>query len=35
MSSEDMASLHDLYEAVDADEECYKTAYILQFVWRT
>lgn len=34
MSSEDMASLHDLYEAVDADEECHKTAYILQFVWR-
>lgn len=34
MSSEDMASLHDLYEAVDADEECHKTDYILQFLWR-
>ena len=28
MSSEDMASLYDMYEAVDADEECHEAAYI-------
>lgn len=34
MCAADMASLHDIYENVDEDEECNKTDYILQFLWR-
>lgn len=34
MSSDDMKSLHDIYEALDEDESCQKTTYILQFLWR-
>ena len=34
MSSSDMASLHDVYEGIDGEEECRKTEYILQFIWR-
>lgn len=34
MSSSDMASLHDVYESLDEEEECKKTDYILQFLWR-
>ena len=34
MSAEDFQSLHDVYEAIDDDEACQKTTYILQFLWR-
>lgn len=34
MSSSDMSSLHDVYESLDEEEECQKTDYILQFLWR-
>ena len=34
MSSEDMKSLHDIYEGLVNDEMCQKTIYILQFLWR-
>lgn len=34
MSSDDMKSLHDVYEALNEDESCQKTSYILQFLWR-
>ena len=34
MSSSDMASLHDVYEGLDEEEECQKTDYVLQFLWR-
>ena len=33
MSSAEMASLHDVYEGLDNEEECHKTEYILQFLW--
>lgn len=34
ISSVDMGSLHDVYEGLDEEEECHKTEYILQFLWR-
>ena len=34
MSSDDYASLHDVYESLDTDEKCQKTSYIIQFLWR-
>jgi hypothetical protein len=34
MSSDDFISLHDVYEGLQEDEKCQKTAYILQFLWR-
>ena len=34
LSSEDLASLHDVYESLDTDEKCQKTSYIVQFLWR-
>ena len=34
MSSEDLKSLHDVYEGLNVEEECQKTTYILQFLWR-
>uniref|UniRef100_A0A1X7V628 Transposable element P transposase-like RNase H domain-containing protein n=1 Tax=Amphimedon queenslandica TaxID=400682 RepID=A0A1X7V628_AMPQE len=34
MSSSDMASLHDVYEGLDEEEESKKTEYVLQFLWR-
>ena len=33
MSSEDMKSLHDVYEGLIDDEMCQKTIYMLQFLW--
>jgi hypothetical protein len=33
-STSDMASLHDVSEGIDDEEECHKTDYILQFMWR-
>lgn len=29
-----MASLHDVYNGLDGEEECRKTEYVLQFIWR-
>lgn len=34
MSSDDLRSLHDVYEGLDDEENCHKTTYILQFLWR-
>ena len=34
MSSEDFSSLHDFYEGLIENENCQKTAYVLQFLWR-
>lgn len=34
MSSSEMASLHDIYDSFNEEEECQKTEYILQFLWR-
>ena len=34
MSSNEFQSLHDLYEGIDPEEECHRTTYILQFLWR-
>jgi hypothetical protein len=29
-----MSSLHDVYQGLDDEEECHKTEYVLQFLWR-
>lgn len=34
MSSDDFISLHDVYEVLQAEEKCQKTAYVMQFLWR-
>jgi hypothetical protein len=34
MSSDDFASLHDVYEGLDRDESCQPTTYMMQFLWR-
>lgn len=34
MSSDDFASLHDVYEGLEIDEKCQKT-YVMQFLWRS
>jgi hypothetical protein len=34
MSAEDFVSLYDVYEGLQEDDKCQKTAYILQFLWR-
>jgi hypothetical protein len=34
MTSEELKTLHDVYEGLDDDEACQKTTYILQFLWR-
>jgi hypothetical protein len=34
MSSDDFASLHDVYEGLETDEKCQKTTYVMQFLWR-
>ena len=34
MSSSDLNSLHDVYEGLDNEEDCHKTEYMLQFLWR-
>ncbi len=34
MSSSDMASLHNVYEGIDDEEEYQKTEHMLQFIWR-
>lgn len=34
LSSDDLKSLHDVYEGLNSEEACQKTAYILQFLWR-
>lgn len=34
MSSEDLKSLHDVYDSLDTDEKCQKTSYVIQFLWR-
>ena len=34
MSSDDFASLHDVYEGLELGEKCQKTSYVLQFIWR-
>ena len=34
MSSSECASLHDVYESLDQEEQCQKTSYMLQFLWR-
>ena len=34
MSTEDQASLHDVYHLFDKDKAIEQTAYIMQFLWR-
>ena len=34
MSSDDFASLHDVYEGLEVGKKCQKTSYALQFLWR-
>ena len=34
MSSEDFASLHDVYQSLETDEKCQNTTYVVQFLWR-
>ncbi len=34
MCSTDMISLHDVYEELRTGEQCQKTQYVLQFLWR-
>ena len=29
-----MASLHDIYDGINEEDECQKTEYMLQFMWR-
>ena len=34
MSSDDLSSLHDIFEGLNEDDKCQKTSYVLQFLWR-
>ncbi len=34
LSSDNFASLHDVYEGLDTNERCQKTSYVIQFLWR-
>ena len=34
MTSDDFSSLHDIYEDLDREEQCQKTTYVVQFLWR-
>lgn len=34
MSSDDFIGLHDVYAALTDEENCQKTSYVLQFLWR-
>ena len=34
MTSDDFSSLHDVYEDLDQEEQCQKTKYNVQFMWR-
>ena len=34
MSSEDFSSLHDIYDGLTLNDNCQKTSYVIQFLWR-
>lgn len=34
MTSDDFSSLHDVYAYLDQEEQCQKTTYVVQFLWR-
>ena len=34
LTSDDFAGLHDIYEAIDKEDRCQKTTYVIQFMWR-